>query len=302
MSVDLGTKLDSKAGFNILVASEPKAAATHWEMYSHTGAGHFAVYLPGRGGDYRSTVDIADGKWHHVAMTLEPQRIRMFVDGKLVLDKPLPGEPIASKNGAIAFGRLVEGTIGCAGVIDEVRFRRGAHVVDVLPTEAPVIDKDAKDDPTIGLWRFETLTGDEEKSVPDESPRKVSAVSPFALGKTAASSQQGTTSDVKKKDRNHWGREEVGFDWTEKDSVDNRWQQADVGRWLGTLIDLPGGQGRKSLCVRVGDRQEGTFCFDTLNCRMRAAWTGSFLQFNPARYGIIAPARPLGEMVFSMNA
>ncbi len=77
--------------------------------------------MPGRGGDYRTNIDIADGQWHHVAMAFEPGRLRLFVDGKAALDKALP-ESKPAEAGPIAIGQLVEGGIGCAGLIDELRF------------------------------------------------------------------------------------------------------------------------------------------------------------------------------------
>ena len=36
--------------------------------------------------------------------------------------------------------------------------------------------------------------------------------------------------------KNHWGVEAVGFKWTEQDSVDNRLQSMDVGRFYSATI------------------------------------------------------------------
>ncbi len=102
-----------------------------------------------------------------------------------------------------------------------------------------------------------------------------------------------------KPDRNHWGREVVGFDWLEEDSVDGRWQQTILGRWQACLVALPEGPVRKGLSIRVGEKQEATICYDTEYCTVRAAWTGGFLQFDPARYGLIGTPRPQGTLLFS---
>ena len=280
VTVDCWTKLSSKQGYNILVASEPKSSATHWEMYSHAGAGHFAVYMPGRGGDYRTNIDIADGQWHHVAMAFEPGRLRLFVDGKAALDKALP-ESKPAEAGPIAIGQLVEGGIGCAGLIDELRFTRGVREFTELPAEAPVLDE-RQLATTLGLWHFDKLNGGKS---PDECKRKLDA---FTEAPPVASAP--------KTEQNHWGKEQVGFDWTEKNSVDGRWQESEIGRWLASIVSLPNGPVKKGLSIRVGDEQQATLCYDTQHCGLRAIWTGGFLKFDPARYGIIASPQPNGTL------
>jgi sugar phosphate isomerase/epimerase len=57
-TIECRAKLDSKDRFNILVACNPKSASTHWELYTHAGRGTLALYMPGRGGDYDSGVNI----------------------------------------------------------------------------------------------------------------------------------------------------------------------------------------------------------------------------------------------------
>lgn len=285
VTVDCWTKLTSKEGFNILVASEPKSSATHWEMYSHAGAGHFAVYMPCRGGDYRTEVDIADGQWHHVAMLFEPGRLRLIVDGKVALDKPLPDSKPAEA-GPIAIGQLVEGGIGCAGLIDELRFTRGVREFAEVPTEAPVIDE-RQLATTLGLWHFDKLAAGKS---PDECKRKLEA---FASAPPATADKNVRPTGTA---QNHWGKEQVGFDWTEKNSVDGRWQESEIGRWLASIVALPNGPVRKGLSIRVDDDQSATLCYDTQLCGLRAIWTGGFLKFDPARYGIIASPQPNGTL------
>ena len=215
LTVECWTKLANKDSFNILIASEPKASATHWEMYSYSGSGFFSVYLPGCGGEYRSDVNIADDRWHHVAMTLEAKRIRLFVDGKQVVEKALPKEFEASKNGAMAIGRLAEGGIGCAGLIDEVRIRTGAHAIDGLPEKAPVVD-----DNTVGLWHCDEII--EKTKLKDESKSGSFAVAqaPVAAPAPAANTQ---AAGGKPKPPAHWGKEQIGFDqWEGEDRKSTR--------------------------------------------------------------------------------
>ncbi|HXG46779.1 MAG TPA: PQQ-binding-like beta-propeller repeat protein [Methylomirabilota bacterium] len=155
LTVECFAKLNGKSGFNILVASDTKDSAEHWELYSYAGSGVFAVYQPGRGGEFRSSVNICDGLWHYLAAILETNRVRLYVDAQLVLDqpaRPLSGQPVP---GGLAFGQLVEGTIGCDGLVDGVRLSRGARAITAVPT-APL----AKDATTVGLWHFEELATD----------------------------------------------------------------------------------------------------------------------------------------------
>src|SRR5215475_140392 len=63
LTVECWAKLFSKKGFNVLVASDPKESARHWEIYSYAGSGVFSAYLPGTDvGEIKSNADICDGK------------------------------------------------------------------------------------------------------------------------------------------------------------------------------------------------------------------------------------------------
>jgi sugar phosphate isomerase/epimerase len=150
ITVECWAKLNSRQGFNVLIASDPKTSSEHWELYSYAGSGAFSVYQPGRGGEFKSEVNICDAKWHHLAAVLEPQRVRLFVDGQLALDKPAPPASGRAQPGGLAFGRVVEGGIGCDGVVDDVRISRGVREISGVP-KAPL----AKDAETLGLWNFD---------------------------------------------------------------------------------------------------------------------------------------------------
>ncbi|HZO83677.1 MAG TPA: DUF6797 domain-containing protein [Verrucomicrobiae bacterium] len=90
----------------------------------------------------------------------------------------------------------------------------------------------------------------------------------------------------------HWGKQ------AEPDWRDSRWNQTDVGPFMSSLLPLKNGTVLKSMSVRVGDAGEGTVCFDTASATLRAGWTGGFLNFDPARYGIILPPKPTGKIQF----
>lgn len=68
---------------------------------------------------------------------------------------------------------------------------------------------------------------------------------------------------------------------------------------MSTFVAIPDGHGRKTISIKVGENQDATVCFDTELCRVRAAWSGGFLRFSSARYGIISPALPDGDLLFA---
>ncbi len=132
-------KLNSKNTFNILAACNPKSASTHWELYTHAGRGTLALYLPGRGGDYDSMVNICDNQWHSLVTSVDDRLVTLWIDGKNVFEKPTgPAATIRHANvESLAFGRLVEGTLGCDGLLDDVRLSRG--VMKPSPENAPCL-------------------------------------------------------------------------------------------------------------------------------------------------------------------
>ncbi|MCX6894284.1 MAG: TIM barrel protein [Verrucomicrobia bacterium] len=149
LTVECWAKLDSTTGFNILVASDAKASAEHWSLYSAAGSGTLCVFQPGRGGVFDSGANICDSKWHYLATSIEPERVRLFVDGQLV--KEMPAQPLQGEAmpGELAFGKIVEGGLDCDGVVDNVRLSRGVREISGRP--AGPLTKDAT---TIGLWDF----------------------------------------------------------------------------------------------------------------------------------------------------
>jgi sugar phosphate isomerase/epimerase len=178
ITIEVRAKLNSRDNFNILVASDPKASSEHWELYSYVGSGVFSVFQPGRGGEIRSDVNICDGHWHYLAAILEPNRVRLYVNGKLVKDAP--AQPVAGtpRPEGLAFGRLVEGGIGCDGLVDEVRISKGARAIGGTPGE-PL----QRDDQTIGLWNFDDLPAGvpaQKQAAPKPAP-KAPPASPIEL-------------------------------------------------------------------------------------------------------------------------
>ena len=165
LTVECWAKLESPNGFNIIAACDAKASSTHWEIYSHSGTGTFAAFLPGSEPDtVQSDHVITDNEWHYLAMIYEPERVRLYVDGKLVEDQPVKPRPGGqSLPGPLQVGGMMTDGIGCNGLVDELRISKGARTIGETPGE-PF----SADEQTVGLWNFDEI---KDKAFADASAR-----------------------------------------------------------------------------------------------------------------------------------
>ncbi len=191
ITVEVRAKIDGKVGYNILVASDTKPSASHWELFTWPQTGHLTVYMPGMKPDHvKSEADVCDKKFHNIAMQYEANRVRLFVDGKKVADQDVQRIGKSELPGALAFGRLVEGGIGMEGELDRVRFSKGI----VEPSDKPL----SLTDETLGLWTF---TG-KDKVAEDSSKLKNIAKPQAANGPMSLQPPEGpnlTVADPKLK-------------------------------------------------------------------------------------------------------
>lgn len=150
ITIECRVKLLGKDQYNILVANETKASATHWEIFTTPGDGVLHVYVPGRAPDHVHTATpLADGQWHWVTAAMEPDRIRVFVDGVEKANQAVSVVNDKTVEGQLAIGGLVEGGFGCSGLIDEVRLSN-----IIRPADAPPAAEFAPDAAALGLWHF----------------------------------------------------------------------------------------------------------------------------------------------------
>ncbi len=289
ITVECWTRLADKSTFNILVAHEQKPSGTHWEIFSMAGTGNFTAYLPGFAPDHCNTnAMICDNQWHHVAMVLEPERVRLYVDGKSVADQPHQRSGKATEPGGLALASLVDRAIGCTGLVDEVRISKGIRLITAIPDKPFVVDET-----TIALWHFDELV--EKKRFDDASPKKNAAL----LGDTGAGRADAAKNAAKTgKIEGHWGEDAIGFRWTEADSHDERFGKVDSGPFFSGSITGAGGPVYKGIVVRLGTKREASILYDTELLRVAAGWNG-FLKFDSARFGIIVPPKIDGEATFS---
>ncbi len=149
-SVECRVKLLRMDRYNILAANEPKASATHWEIFTTPGDGVLHAYVPGRTPDHvHTTAPVTDGQWHWVAMVVEEARIRLYVDGVEKANQTVTISNQTSVAGPLAIGGLVEGGFGCDGVVDELRLSAGASTMESPPTSELTANES-----TLGLWHF----------------------------------------------------------------------------------------------------------------------------------------------------
>lgn len=307
-TVECRAKLDGKGGFNILVASEMKSSATHWELYTMMKSGTLALYMPGRGGNYDSKIDVCDGKWHDLMASADEKSVVLWIDGKQVFEKPaqpLTGKPQA---GALAFGRLVEGSIGCDGSLDDVRITRGA----MKPRKGGAPRQ--RMDNTLGLWSFDNL----DDLLPPPAPKPAE----FTPAREPLDKSQNihwqefvnrervfdfygkqALHFMKQKplpalipqfpgldggQQGHWGNQNDQVTWK-----DGRFAASDLGSVFSGVFKGAGLTIPKAVCVRSGDKSA---VFDPETLSWRLEWTGGFVKLNDNRHGFMGGAAMDGKV------
>ena len=308
ITVEAWAKLRSAKAFNVVVASDTKASGAHWELYSYAGAGDFSVYLPGQGGEVRSGVAICDDAWHHLAMVLEKERVRLFVDGKLVKEQALPPRVKAVVPGELGIGRTVEDGIGCAGLVDDVRISRGVRGISAAPVAALT-----RDEATLGLWSLDELPKaaavtlpEREPLIPEAHPLHAHPVNRDRIydfyAKQARDWHAGPSPllpefpGLDSGRYGHWGNQNEGT-WS-----DGRWSQMDVGWRLAGVFHGAGIKVPKAVCVRLGAKGERSACYDPVNDEWRAVWEGGFIKFSATRHGLMDGLPMAGKLTADLLA
>jgi len=309
LTIECRAKLISKDHYNILIASDAKSSATHWELYTHAGRGTLALFMPGRGGDFDSNVDVCDGQWHDFLASTDDKSVILWIDGKQVFEKPvqpMKGTPTA---GGIAFGSLVDHSLGCAGLIDDVRIARG--VMKPRKGNAPRLRMDN----TLGLWDFDNLSD----LLPPPAP-KAAEFKPDLPPLNKDDNQhwqefvnRERTFDfygkqalqfMKQKplpeliapfpgmdggQQGHWGNQNDQVTWK-----DGRWAASDLGSVFSGVFKGAGVTVNKGVCLRFDDKAA---VFDPETFSFPVVWSGGFIKLNDNRHGFMAGAPMDGKVV-----
>ncbi|HEY2572948.1 MAG TPA: TIM barrel protein, partial [Verrucomicrobiaceae bacterium] len=303
ITVECRALINSAGAYNVLVASDAKESAEHWELYTQRDSGCFSVFLPGRGGDFRSKFNLADGKMHQPAAILETNRVRLFVDGKLVLDSPVKPLEGKIKKGRFAIAQLVGGSLGCDGVIETVRLTRGARE----PVAGATL---AQDQRTIGFWKFDPPP---PTIAPAAFSYDQSPLRPMQWPHHRETVNRDRVYDFYEKEARYFMRqspvpellpEYPGLDggtyghWgNQNDDVwrDGRWNDTSLGSLMSGVFHGAGLVIPKGVCVRLGGKDDISACFDPTTHEFAAVWQGSFIRFDPARHGFMGGAIMNGE-------
>jgi azurin len=314
ITVEAWVRLNSSKQFNVIVASDPKISGEHWELYSYRGAGDFSVFLPGKGGEIRSGVNICDHAWHHLAMVLGKDRVRLFVDAWLVKEAPITLATRPISPGYFGIGRTVETGIGCDGLIENVRISRGVREIIAVPTKALT-----RDESTIELWSFDVMpkniVGDSRAAKPGPKPPlyvpERAPLQPENYPYWTAKVNRDRIYDFYAKEARdfagvpekpgavpsypgldsgkygHWGNQ------NEATWESDVWSHMDLGSMQCGILHQGGKSIKRAVCVNLG---EASACFDPDTLTWPRAWHGGFIKFTSHRFGFIAGLQPGGPM------
>ena len=89
-----------------------------------------------------------------------------------------------------------------------------------------------------------------------------------------------------------------GKTWKEEDSIDDRWNQTDLGPFLSSVLRTPAGAIAKGISIRLGDPAKTAVGYDLQSGSLRVAWSGGFLAFDARRYGIVSAPSIAGTVSF----
>ncbi len=152
LTIECRARISDARVFNILVAHGFKSAPNHWELYTETGTGHLAAYIPGNDpAIITSDAVVTDGTWHVVAMELNPAEVILSVDGREVkrMASAAKDPAVSDDAGVLAIGTVLDKNplnLGCTGQISYVHLRRGVHPTGEV-AKNPVVEAG-----TVGLW------------------------------------------------------------------------------------------------------------------------------------------------------
>jgi len=89
----------------------------------------------------------------------------------------------------------------------------------------------------------------------------------------------------------HWGNQ------NESTWADGRWNETELGSVQAGVFRAPGITVPRGVCVRLGDDQEMSACFNPDTLAFDAVWSGGFVKFDSVRHGFLGGLRMDGELI-----
>ena len=128
----IAVRTDSKLGRNI---HDAKTGKDNWGNVQHTATDAL----------------IADGNWHHIALSENGQRLCLFVDGKRIFEETVERKQPFATGGRLTVGFRDVNMLPFDGMLDDLRFTSVFRDTVAVPTASAVPDSD-----TFALWRFDS--------------------------------------------------------------------------------------------------------------------------------------------------
>ncbi len=195
---------------------------------------------------------LADGRWHDIAVLLEPERVRLVVDRQTIADETIAPGYLADDADRLWIGQAASGERGCDGWLDDIKVSRG------LREPAEVWHRDEQ---SLVYFDFEEAAGDYlAKWTPLRSTRP---------------------------DSEPWEQEDDD-DWIDErfQQMDKGRVFACSTGLPGHNV------GKKTLSLTLGRERGPTVrgpmgMFDTERCVMIAGLDEAFIRISPRRFGIL---------------
>lgn len=299
ITVECRAKL-SGSDHHILVASDPKKSAAHWEIFAMRGDGTFTAYLPDAKPDHiRSKSVITDGKWHSLAMQYDEDRISLFVDGTKVADQPIKRNKGRVITGNLGIGRLISGGLRMNGAIDEVRIRKGIHDDVASGSNEPL---SGDDESVLGFWNFEKDSAVDSFATIPEFPRE--PLEPEYSPYWDAEINRDRVYDFYAKQAIHYGQMEkipdvlpayAGLDggkyghWGNQNDQDTwkdgRVRDMDHGSMVSGVFRGKGMTLPRAVSVKLSENVNAVFDEDSLQFVL--AWKGDLVEWSDVRRGFM---------------
>lgn len=163
ITYELWFRLDSTAGYNILLSAAPKQGA-HWELFASPGEGRLFLYIPQISGteNIGGSEPVADGKWHFAAVRFRERTLELYVDGRLVLKKETTSR-FTFDESPLYIGGIANEVLVCDGAVDELHISRRTDDLAEMVPNAPVQATPT----TLHLFHFDNVA---DGTVRDEAP------------------------------------------------------------------------------------------------------------------------------------